>query len=149
MRFTETLKFRNFRIVFVSQGSESEHDQAEVLIAVHGMVARCTSRNLARRPIVVCKGGRCKDFILVDGAMDTRTCLLTARKEPMARPLLDGRLVKRKLPLYVEFFRSPLIALSLKRITKTLNGRLFLHHKTSKEARCDMVPQCDSGDAAE
>jgi site-specific DNA recombinase len=74
VRFTEALKFREFRIVFVSQGFDSENEQADVLMAVHGMVdsmyikelAKKTHRGLQGRALQgLHTGGRCYGYNIV------------------------------------------------------------------------------------
>src|SRR5215468_11116527 len=62
------LKFKGFRIIAVSQGIDSQHEQADVLMAVHGLVdqlyiqevAKKTHRGLEGRVLSgLHTGGRC------------------------------------------------------------------------------------------
>ncbi len=67
-RFWEQLKFQGIRVVAVSQGIDSESEQADVLLSVHGLtdslyikeLAKKTHRGLEGRALLgICTGGRC------------------------------------------------------------------------------------------
>ena len=68
VRIVETLTFRGFRVVSVSQGIDSQNDQADVLMTVHGLVdslyikelGKKTHRGLEGRALQgLHTGGRC------------------------------------------------------------------------------------------
>jgi DNA invertase Pin-like site-specific DNA recombinase len=74
VRTVETLRFKGCRVVAVSQGIDSQHDQADVLMAVHGVVdslyvkelAKKTHRGLQGRALQgFHTGGRCYGFDIV------------------------------------------------------------------------------------
>ena len=71
VRTVETLKFKGYRIVSVSQGIDSQNDQADVLMTVHGLVdslyikelAKKTHRGLQGRALQgLHTGGRCYGY---------------------------------------------------------------------------------------
>src|ERR1035441_10580328 len=49
VRTVEMLRFRGYRIVSVSQGIDSQNDQADVLMTVHGLVDSLYIKELAKR----------------------------------------------------------------------------------------------------
>jgi DNA invertase Pin-like site-specific DNA recombinase len=114
VRFTEALKFREFRIVFVSQGFDSENDQADVLMAVHGMVdsmyikelAKKTHRGLQGRALQgLHTGGRCYGYDIV-------------RVGDEVRQEINGQ----EAAIVRRIFEMAADGGSLKTITKTLNS---------------------------
>jgi site-specific DNA recombinase len=57
-RIFERLNFLGVRIVAVSQGIDSQSEQADVLMTFTAWWIRCTSKNSQRKPIEASKGGR-------------------------------------------------------------------------------------------
>jgi site-specific DNA recombinase len=55
----ERLNFAGIRLIAVSQGIDSDNEQAHVLVTVHGMVDSLYVRNLPRKRIVGWKGECC------------------------------------------------------------------------------------------
>jgi site-specific DNA recombinase len=49
MRIVETLNFRGIRLVAVSQGIDSENEQSDVLMTVHGLVDSLFIKELAKK----------------------------------------------------------------------------------------------------
>ena len=71
VRIVETLRFQGFRVVSVSQGIDSQNEQSDVLMTVHGLVdslyikelARKTHRGLEGRALQgLSTGGRCYGY---------------------------------------------------------------------------------------
>ena len=45
----QTLKFFGIRVIYISQGIDSESEQADALVAVHGLIDSMYLKELARR----------------------------------------------------------------------------------------------------
>ena len=68
-RIREQLEFVGVRIIAVSQGIDSQDEQASVLFNVHALVDDLYIKELGRRPTVVWKVYPCADFIPAEIAM--------------------------------------------------------------------------------
>jgi site-specific DNA recombinase len=127
INLTERLKFAGVRIVFISQGIDSDSEQAEVLTAVHGLVdglyikelASKTKRGLEGKALAkLHTGGRIFGYrsVPIEDAN---------RRDQYNRPVIAGvrlavdaaqaKIVRRIYSLYASGF-------SLKAITKQLNA---------------------------
>ena len=113
VRTVEMLRFRGYRIVSVSQGIDSQNDQADVLMTVHGLVdslyikelAKKTHRGLEGRALKgLHTGGRCYGFDNVKANDSVRYCIN-----------------KREAAIVRRIFQMAADGASLKTITKTLN----------------------------
>ena len=72
VRLREELNFRGIRFVAVSQNIDSNNDESDVLMTVHGLVdCRLYKGNLRRRPIAVSKALRSPVFIPAGAASGT------------------------------------------------------------------------------
>jgi archaellum component FlaC len=114
VRTVETLKFKGYRIVSVSQGIDSKDDQADVLMTVHGLVdslyikelAKKTHRGLQGRAIQgLHTGGRCFGY---DNVREGDSVRYQINKG-------EAAVVRR-------IFEMAADGGSLKTITRTLNG---------------------------
>ena len=127
LRIFDQLTFANVRLVFVSQGIDSDSEQAEVLLATHGIVDSLYIRELAKKVFRGVEGrilkglhagGRCFGY-------DNQPIEDPMRKDTYGRPVINGvrlvvneaqaETVRRIYTLYADGY-------SLKRITKLFNA---------------------------
>ncbi len=125
--FSERLKFAGVRLVFVSQGFDSDSEQSEILMAVHGItdsqyikeLSKKTFRGLEGKVLAqLHHGGRCFGYRSVPIQDATR-------KDQYGRPMITGaqlrvdpeqaKIVRKIFTLYAE-------GLSIKATTKRLNA---------------------------
>ena len=125
--FSERLKFAGVRLVFVSQGFDSDSEQSEILMAVHGItdsqyikeLSKKTFRGLEGKVLAqLHHGGRC--FGYRSAPIQDAT-----RKDQYGRPMITGaqlrvdpeqaKIVRKIFTLYAE-------GLSIKATTKRLNA---------------------------
>ncbi|MCZ2150772.1 MAG: recombinase family protein [Bryobacterales bacterium] len=113
VRTVEMLRFKGFRIVSVSQGIDSQNDQADVLMTVHGLVdslyikelAKKTHRGLQGRALKgLHTGGRCFGY---DNVKDDDSVRYSINEK-------EADIVRR-------IFEMAADGASLKTVTKTLN----------------------------
>ena len=92
LRIFEQLKFAGIRVVYVSQGIDTDSDQAELLLATHGIVDSLYIRELAKKVHRGVEGlalrglhtgGRCFGYRSIPVEDPTRT-------DPYGRPLITG-----------------------------------------------------------
>ena len=116
-RIFERLNFLGVRIVAVSQGIDSQSEQADVLVTVHGLVdslfikelAKKTHRGLEGRALKgLCTGGRCYGYNNIREGDAVRQQINAA----------EAVIVRRIFELAANDF-------SLKTIAKTLNAKAF------------------------
>jgi len=127
INLSDRLLFAGVRIVFVSQGIDSENEQADVLMATHGIVDSLYIRELAEKTYrgvegVVLKhqhhGGRCFGYRSVPIQDSTK-------RDQYGRPLIAGarlqidpeqaKAIRRLFSLYAS-------GLSIKATTKRMNA---------------------------
>ena len=64
LRIVEQLNFSGVSLVFVSQGIDTDSEQAEVLLATHGIVDSLYIRELAKKSIAALRAAPCRGSIL-------------------------------------------------------------------------------------
>jgi site-specific DNA recombinase len=125
--FSERLKFAGVRLVFVSQGFDSDSEQSNILMAVHGItdsqyikeLSKKTFRGLEGKVLAqLHHGGRCFGYRSVPIEDATR-------RDQYGRPMITGaqlrvdpeqaKIVRKIFTLYAE-------GLSIKTTTKRLNA---------------------------
>jgi site-specific DNA recombinase len=125
--FSERLKFAGVRLVFVSQGFDSDSEQSDILMAVHGItdsqyikeLSKKTFRGLEGKVLAqLHHGGRCFGYRSVPIEDATR-------RDQYGRPMITGaqlrvdpeqaKIVRKIFTLYAE-------GLSIKATTKRLNA---------------------------
>ncbi len=142
LRITEELLFAEVRLVFVSQGIDSDSEQAEMLLATHGMVDSSYIRELAKKTYRGMEGralermhtgGRCFGYC-------NQPIEDASKTDSYGRPVIIGvrlvvdeaeaETVQRIFSLYAD-------GSSLKRIAKLLNAESIVSPRpqTSKISR--------------
>ena len=114
MQFNEQMKFRGIRVVSVSQGIDTQNDEADVLFTVHGLVdslyikelAKKTHRGLEGKALKgEHTGGRCFGYDNIRGDEDKVRLVVNEDEAAIVRRI----------------FEMAANGLSLKGITKTFN----------------------------
>jgi site-specific DNA recombinase len=128
LRISERLRFAGVRLVFVSQGIDTDSEQAEVLLATHGIVDSLYIRELAKKVYRGVEGralkglhpgGRCFGYRSVPIEDTTRTDaygrpIITGVKLAVDEP--EAEAVRRVFSLYAEGH-------SFERIGKMMNAQ--------------------------
>jgi site-specific DNA recombinase len=127
LQIFEQLKFADIRVVYVSQGIDTDSEQAELLLATHGIVDSLYIRELAKKTRRGVEGkalsgfhtgGRCfgyKNELIKDGTrvdLHGRTVIMGVRLEVFEE---QAATVRRIFQMYAD-------GNSLQRIAKTLNA---------------------------
>ena len=141
VRIVETLRFQGFRVVSVSQGIDSQNEQSDVLMTVHGLVdslyikelAKKTHRGLEGRALQgFHTGGRCFGY---DNIRDGESVRLQINDS-------EAAIVQR-------IFQMAADGGSLKVITKSLNREnIPPPRKRAGKQRRHMVSECNPGNAS-
>lgn len=74
MQLFEQFNFQGVRVIAVGQGIDSSNEQADVLMAVHGIMDSQYVKELAKRHTVVWKEMCCEGFTLVAAALVIEVC---------------------------------------------------------------------------
>ena len=128
LRISEQLSFAEVRLVFVSQGIDTDSEQAEILMATHGIVDSLYIKELAKKTHRGMEGaairgfhtgGRCFGFISAAINDPTQT-------DHYGRPKIIGSRLKvepEQAETVRQIFRDYASGLSLRAIAKALNAR--------------------------
>ncbi len=84
LRIFEQLRFSGVRLIFVSQGIDTDSEQAEVLLATHGIVDSLYIRELAKKTHRGVEGRALQASIPEVGASVIAACRSKTRCEPIA-----------------------------------------------------------------
>ena len=93
IRVMQTLKFFGVRVVYISQHIDSADEQAETLVAVHGMVDSLYLREMAKKIKRGLEGQQARGFATGGRTYGYRTVPVldaSGRKEPNGSPLASG-----------------------------------------------------------
>jgi site-specific DNA recombinase len=127
LRISERLKFAGVRLVFVSQGIDTESEQAEVLLATHGIVDSLYIRELAKKVYRGVEGRALQKLHTGGRCFGYRSVPIedSAHPDPHGRPAIVGarleiateeaEVVRRIFTLYASGH-------SLKNVAKRLNA---------------------------
>jgi site-specific DNA recombinase len=127
INLSDRLRFAGIRLIFVSQGIDSESEQAEVLATVHGLVDSLYIKELAaktRRGIEgrvlnrLHHGGRIFGYRSIP-IFDVK------RRDQYGRPLIAGarlEIDERQAKIVRKIFSLYASGLSIKRVAKRMNG---------------------------
>jgi site-specific DNA recombinase len=127
LRISERLKFAGVRLVFVSQGIDTESEQAEVLLATHGIVDSLYIRELGKKVFRGVEGRALQRLHTGGRCFGYRSVPIEdpARRDPYDRPAIVGarlkvsvgeaEVVRRIFTLYASGH-------SLKNVAKRLNA---------------------------
>ena len=114
MQLFERFNFAGVRVVAVGQGIDSSNDQADVLMAVHGLIDSQYVKELAKKTHRVLRGRSCVVFMLAGAALVTGAF----RDAEGVRLEVDDA----EAATVLRIFEMSAGGFSLKSIAKTLNG---------------------------
>jgi site-specific DNA recombinase len=127
INFSERLQFAGVRVVFVSQGIDSDNEQSEVLTAVHGVVDSLYIRELAKKTHRGLEG-KVLDHLHHGGRIFGYKSIPIEdpkRKDTYGRPLISGARLEvdeRQAKTVRKIFSLYASGLSIKGVAKKMNA---------------------------
>ncbi len=127
LQFSERLKFAGVRLVFVSQGFDSDSEQSDILIAVHGITDSQYIRELSKKTFRGLEGRVLQSLHHGGNVFGYRSVPIEdpTRRDQYGRPLITGarlqvdpeeaKIIRKLFHLYADGF-------SIKSVTKQLNS---------------------------
>ena len=126
LQFSDRLKFADVRLVFVSQGFDSDSEQSDILMAVHGITDSQYIRELSKKTFRGLEGRVLQSLHHGGNIFGYRSTPIEdpQRRDQYGRPLITGakleierdeaKFIRRLFTLYAD-------GLSIKAVTKQLN----------------------------
>jgi site-specific DNA recombinase len=108
IRVMQTLKFFGVRVMYISQNIDSNDEQAETLVAIHGMVDSLYLREMAKKIKRGLEGQQARGFATGGRTFGYRTVPVpdpSGRKEPNGHPVVAGFRVE-VVPAEAEIIRQ-------------------------------------------
>lgn len=93
IRVMQTLKFLGVRVIYISQGIDSDSEQADALVAVHGLIDSLYLKELAKKVQRGLIGQHERGFATGSKTYGYRTIPVpdaSGRKDPRGQPVLEG-----------------------------------------------------------
>ena len=126
LQFSERLKFAGVRLVFVSQGFDSDSEQSDILIAVHGITDSQYIRELSKKTFRGLEGRVLQNLHHGGNVFGYASKPITdpTRRDQYGRPLITGARLQvdpEEAKIIRKLFRLYADGLSIKSVTKQLN----------------------------
>lgn len=126
LQFSDRLKFVGVRLVFVSQGFDSDSEQSDILMAVHGITDSQYIKELSKKTFRGLEGRVLEHLHHGGNVFGYRSAPIEdpARRDQYGRPLITGARLQvdpEEAKVIRKLFRLYADGLSIKSVTKQLN----------------------------
>jgi site-specific DNA recombinase len=126
LQFSDRLKFAGVRLVFVSQGFDSDSEQSDILMAVHGITDSQYIKDLSKKTFRGLEGRVLQNLHHGGNVFGYRSAPIVdkTRRDQYGRPLITGARLQvdpEEAKIIRKLFRLYADGLSIKGVTKQLN----------------------------
>ncbi len=126
LQFSDRLKFAGVRLVFVSQGFDSDSEQSDILMAVHGITDSQYIKELSKKTFRGLEGRVLQSLHHGGNVFGYRSAPIEdpTRRDQYGRPLITGARLQvdpEEAKIIRKLFRLYADGLSIKSVTKQLN----------------------------